>query len=203
MGKYIKKSKLAGDVSTKDISHPITLGFRTRAAKNLALQRLRSHSAAPSDDADSFRYLQLRNRRLVKLQFLADTGKQQKQQLVQSEMRSPRAKFGPPAEKSEPEMTALVTEKEQNLGDNDEISGSDCNYGEKGFDFESGDRETAHCSLRRDSEAIQSIPSSREIEDFFAFAEQQQQRLFIEKYNFDIVSENPLPGRYEWVKVAP
>lgn len=23
------------------------------------------------------------------------------------------------------------------------------------------------------------------------------------RYNFDIVSDNPLPGRYEWVKVVP
>lgn len=79
----------------------------------------------------------------------------------------------------------------------------------------------------RDSKAIQS-----EIEDFFANAEEQQQRFFIQKYkshflvclillsfrvwsdfggvmvllcryNFDIVSDNPLPGRYEWVKVMP
>uniref|UniRef100_A0A1J3EMG4 Cyclin-dependent kinase inhibitor n=2 Tax=Noccaea caerulescens TaxID=107243 RepID=A0A1J3EMG4_NOCCA len=200
MGKYIKKSKLAGDVSSKDISYPITFGFRTRAAKNLALQRLRSHSTAPSDDADSFRYLQLRSRRLVKLPFLGDTGKKQLTQRVEEcQTRNPRTK----PVKSEPDAPVLVTEKEENRGDNEEKSGSDCNFGEKGFDFESGDRETTPCSFTSDSEAMQSVPSSREIEDFFAYAEQQQQRLFTEKYNFDIVSENPLPGRYEWVKVAP
>lgn len=42
-------------------------------------------------------------------------------------------------------------------------------------------RETTPSNLRRDSEAMQSVPSSREIEDFFAYAEQQQQRLFTEK----------------------
>lgn len=140
MGKYIKKSKLAGDVSSKDISHPITFGFRTRAAKNLALQRLRSHSTAPSDDADSFRYLQLRSRRLVKLPFLADTGKQQRKQLTQRveecQSRNPRTK----PVKSDPETAVVVTEKEENRGDDEEKSGSDCNFGEKGFDFESGDR---------------------------------------------------------------
>lgn len=42
MGKYIKKSKIAsGALSIKDISHQTASRFRTRAAKNLALHRLR------------------------------------------------------------------------------------------------------------------------------------------------------------------
>ncbi|ESQ37123.1 hypothetical protein EUTSA_v10002666mg [Eutrema salsugineum] len=205
MGKYLKKSKIAGDFSLKDTPHTTTLGFRTRAAaKNLALHRLRSHSTSPSDvDADSFCYLQLRSRRLVKLPLPTDTRKQQQNQLIQGETRNPRSKSGSPAEKSKPETTVLATEKEDYCGANDEKSKSDCNFGEKGFDFESEESETTPCSLRRDSEAIRSVPSSSEIESFFAFAEQQQQRFFIEKYNFDIVSENPLPGRYDWVKVVP
>nr|GMD22163.1 cyclin-dependent kinase inhibitor 3-like [Ipomoea batatas] len=46
------------------------------------------------------------------------------------------------------------------------------------------------------------MPSAEEIDEFFAYAEQQQQRRFIEKYNFDIVNDLPLPGRYEWVRVS-
>ncbi|CAE5971541.1 unnamed protein product [Arabidopsis arenosa] len=189
MGKYIKKSKVAGAISVKDISHPTTLGFRTRAAaaKNLALYRLRSHS----NDLDSLNYLQLRNRRLPKLPLLANNRKQQQQQLAQCvnqcQTRNPRAKSGP-AKKLAPETTT-----EEACGDNERISRSDCNYGDKGFALESENR-----SMISDSKAIQS-----EIEDFFANAEEQQQRFFIQKYNFDIVSDNPLPGRYEWVKVMP
>ncbi|MCO5577461.1 hypothetical protein L7F22_031293 [Adiantum nelumboides] len=41
-------------------------------------------------------------------------------------------------------------------------------------------------------------PSSSEIEAFFQGAEQQERRRFIERYNFDPVSERPLRGRYEW-----
>ncbi|CAH8285657.1 unnamed protein product [Eruca vesicaria subsp. sativa] len=198
MGKYIKKSKIAGALSIKDISHQTTSVFRTRAAKNLALQRLRSHTTPPSFDADSFRYLQLRSRRLVKLPLLGDTRKHQQKQVtngvVKRETRNPRAN----SEKSESE----TTKPEEDCGSNLVKTGSDCSFEEKGSEFESGDRETTPCSLRRDSEeATQSVPS-REIEDFFAFAEQQQQRYFTEKYNFDIVSENPLPGRYEWIKVV-
>ncbi|KAK3180368.1 hypothetical protein Dsin_032756, partial [Dipteronia sinensis] len=47
------------------------------------------------------------------------------------------------------------------------------------------------------------VPTTCEIEEFFACAEQQQERLFIEKYNFDIVNDLPLPGHYEWVEVGP
>ncbi|KAG7583290.1 Cyclin-dependent kinase inhibitor [Arabidopsis suecica] len=173
MGKYIKKSKIAGANSVKDISLPTSLGFRTRsAAKNLALHRLRSHS----NDLDSLNYLQLRNRRLPKLPLLANNRKQQQQQLTQCvnqcQTKNPRAKSGP-AKKLEPETTT-----EESCGDNERIS--------------------PNRSMIRDSKAIQS-----EIDDFFANAEQQQQRFFIQKYNFDIVSDNPLPGRYEWVKVVP
>jgi len=45
------------------------------------------------------------------------------------------------------------------------------------------------------------IPTTHEMEEFFALAEQQQQRLFTEKYNFDVVNDLPLSGRYEWVRV--
>ncbi|THU55037.1 hypothetical protein C4D60_Mb11t02340 [Musa balbisiana] len=85
-------------------------------------------------------------------------------------------------------------------------------------------RETTPCSLIRNPEAIrtpsstnrpsnsttanrrmqivhQNIPSAHEMDEFFAGAEQLQQRIFIERYNFDPVNDCPLPGRYEWVKV--
>lgn len=47
------------------------------------------------------------------------------------------------------------------------------------------------------------IPISREFEEFCAKHEAEQQREFMEKYNFDPVTEQPLPGRYEWEKVSP
>lgn len=78
------------------------------------------------------------------------------------------------------------------------------------------------------------IPTAYEMDEFFAFAEKQQQAIFMEKcvfllirptpivlriksviqlfmplcilftfcrYNFDVVNDVPLPGRYEWVPV--
>lgn len=44
-------------------------------------------------------------------------------------------------------------------------------------------------------------PTTNEVDEFFALAEKQQQALFMEKYNFDVVNDVPLPGRYEWVPV--
>ncbi|VVB01321.1 unnamed protein product [Arabis nemorensis] len=161
-----------------DFSQPSTLGFRTRAAKNLALLRLHSHSPSPSTvtDAESFRYLQLRNRRLEKPQLLIESRKQPKQlkhRVHDGESRNPKAN--------------LATAK------------SDASIGENNIlDCESGIRRTS--DLVRNSEAI---ACTCEIEEFFEFAEHKQQRHFTEKYNFDIVADNPLSGRYEWVKVLP
>ncbi|KAJ6729085.1 CYCLIN-DEPENDENT KINASE INHIBITOR 4-RELATED [Salix viminalis] len=87
-------------------------------------------------------------------------------------------------------------------------------------------RESTPCSLIRDPETIatpgsttrqrsstsgsqrllntqRNVPTTCEMDEFFAAVEQQQQRLFIEKYNFDIVNDLPLSGHYDWVRVIP
>ncbi|KAG2409098.1 Cyclin-dependent kinase inhibitor 7 Inhibitor/interactor of CDK protein [Vigna angularis] len=40
-------------------------------------------------------------------------------------------------------------------------------------------------------------PPKAEIEEFFAMAEKYEQKRFVEKYNFDIVRDTPLEGRYQ------
>ncbi|CAK7328467.1 unnamed protein product [Dovyalis caffra] len=52
-----------------------------------------------------------------------------------------------------------------------------------------------HNSMRRH------IPTAREMDEFFGPAEEEQLKQFTEKYNFDPVSEKPLPGRYKWEKL--
>uniref|UniRef100_A0A5B6YY80 Putative cyclin-dependent kinase inhibitor 5 n=2 Tax=Davidia involucrata TaxID=16924 RepID=A0A5B6YY80_DAVIN len=106
--------------------------------------------------------------------------------------------------------------------------GIEPSFGENNLDFEGRERSTREstpCSLIRDSDTIgtpgsttrpisstavnrsiqnamqRSIPMTHEMEEFFTFAEQHQRRLFSEKYNFDVVNDLPLPGRYEWVRV--
>ncbi|KAL3640278.1 hypothetical protein CASFOL_015246 [Castilleja foliolosa] len=53
----------------------------------------------------------------------------------------------------------------------------------------------------RSSTAEKIMPSEAELEDFFATAEKNLQKKFIDKYNFDIVKDQPLEGRYEWVQI--
>ncbi|CAJ2654126.1 cyclin-dependent kinase inhibitor 7-like protein [Trifolium pratense] len=40
-----------------------------------------------------------------------------------------------------------------------------------------------------------------DIDEFFARFEREEQKRFAEKYNFDIVRDLPLEGRYEWVRL--
>eukprot|EP00262_Sarcandra_glabra_P014959 TRINITY_DN4510_c0_g1_i1.p1 TRINITY_DN4510_c0_g1~~TRINITY_DN4510_c0_g1_i1.p1 ORF type:complete len:246 (+),score=41.60 TRINITY_DN4510_c0_g1_i1:89-826(+) len=107
-------------------------------------------------------------------------------------------------------------------------TGIEASFGENVLEFDGRERsirETTPSSLIRDSEALgtpgsttrpthstatnrriqmrRNIPTSHEMEEFFAGAEQQQQKIFTEKYNYDPVNDSPLPGRYEWVRLAP
>lgn len=106
--------------------------------------------------------------------------------------------------------------------------GVEASFGENNLDFEPRERSTREstpCSLIRDvdvatpgsstrqktadavnrrsrSAILDNVPSASEIEEFFDRADQCQRQQFIEKYNFDVVNDFPLPGRYEWVKVS-
>lgn len=104
-------------------------------------------------------------------------------------------------------------------------------FGENNLESEGGemsDRESTHCSLIKVADCstipgssmkqasiapaanqwaqnarLLDMPTTAEVEEFFAREEQLWQRLFIEKYNFDVVNDLPLPGRYKWVKKSP
>ncbi|XP_038703283.1 cyclin-dependent kinase inhibitor 3-like isoform X2 [Tripterygium wilfordii] len=189
MGKYMKKSKIKGDVGVMEV------GVRTRA-KTLALQRLQSQSPSP-DDSSSLCYLQLRSRRLEK-------------------------PAPPPTCRGDNHGSRREIKRESK----EEVEAS---CGENCLDSGCRDRttrESTPCSLIRDplnivtpgstsrrrkssvtnnqrtrNEIQKSNPIMHEVEEFFAYAEQQQKREFVEKYNFDIVNDLPLPGRYEWVQI--
>ncbi|KAL8197992.1 hypothetical protein R6Q57_029986 [Mikania cordata] len=118
----------------------------------------------------------------------------------------------------------LVAEEDRE--DNCHFGSEEASFGENHIDFdgrERGTRESTPCSFIKDSndnitpgsstrhtgrfasnQIMQKImPSAQEIEEFFALHAQAQQRLFSEKYNFDILNEKSLNGRYEWVRVQP
>lgn len=217
MGKYIRKSKAKGEVSP--------LGVLTRA-KALA-QKMNKGGAtaaamvaeATGNGGDGGSYLELRSGRLVKpFTFLEAKGKKN------GVLKNQNGVNPNPNVNSEGEGI------KECLGDMkmDEMENLEASFGENFLEFEGRKRttrESTPCSLIRDSDNIQTpgsstrrsnaneansrvpnsvraeIPTAREMEAFFARAEEQQQRKFIEKYNFDPVNDKPLPGRYEWVKV--
>ncbi|XP_044508772.1 cyclin-dependent kinase inhibitor 7-like isoform X2 [Mangifera indica] len=45
------------------------------------------------------------------------------------------------------------------------------------------------------------MPSLVEIDEFFAASEKAEQKRFAEKYNYDIVKDVPLEGRYQWIQL--
>ncbi|KAB2071185.1 hypothetical protein ERO13_A08G194300v2 [Gossypium hirsutum] len=197
----MKKSKITGDVAVMEVSHRSTMGSRTRAAKTLALQRLSKTTqvtqvVGSNQDVSSLSYLQLRNRRLEKLASPVSSKTKQRQEEKESGFR-------------EEEEGKNGGKKSKGCFGNREIvlEVGICCGTEQAMDFELRDRSTREstpCSLTKDlNDVLQSVPSTQEMEEFVVYAEQQQHRRFMEKYNFDIVNDLPLQGRYEWVKIIP
>ncbi|KAG6664072.1 hypothetical protein I3843_02G054100 [Carya illinoinensis] len=118
--------------------------------------------------------------------------------------------------------------KKNSKNNNGDLGLEEASFGENVLEFEGRERSTREstpCSLIRDPDTIRTpcsttrpsgptetngrtqnttvrhIPTTQEMDDFFAASVEEQQRQFIEKYNFDPVNEKPLPGRYEWVKL--
>ncbi|KAG6495631.1 cyclin-dependent kinase inhibitor 7-like [Zingiber officinale] len=51
--------------------------------------------------------------------------------------------------------------------------------------------------------SVAATPPEAELEAFFATAERNLQQRFAERYNFDVVNDVPMAGRYEWIPVIP
>ncbi|XP_041000070.1 cyclin-dependent kinase inhibitor 5-like isoform X1 [Juglans microcarpa x Juglans regia] len=118
--------------------------------------------------------------------------------------------------------------KKSSKNNNGDLGLEEASFGENVLEFEGRERSTREstpCSLIRDPDTIRTpcsttrpsgptktngrtqnitvrhIPTTQEMDDFFAASVEEQRRQFIEKYNFDPVNDKPLPGRYEWVKL--
>ncbi|KAF8081768.1 hypothetical protein N665_0868s0022 [Sinapis alba] len=63
--------------------------------------------------------------------------------------------------------------------------------------------ETESSSARKSPEVSKKSPTPGEIEEFLSELENKDQKRFIEKYNFDIVNDKPLQGRYKWDRFKP
>ncbi|KAJ4722971.1 Cyclin-dependent kinase inhibitor [Melia azedarach] len=132
-----------------------------------------------------------------------------------------------PRESGQKENSDNGKKKEIVQEDNDNDLGIEASFGENVLESEGRERSTREstpCSLIRDPETIRTpgssnrptssmenrrarssasrhIPTAHEMDQFFADAEEEQRRQFIEKYNYDPVNDKPLPGHFEWKKV--
>ncbi|KAD3338414.1 hypothetical protein R6Q59_026929 [Mikania micrantha] len=215
MGKYMRKPKLTGDtVAVMDVSH----GVRTRA-KTLALQKLQALKSPttvppPTEHHPEPSYLQLRSRRLEKPPV---------KQLTCCRRQNPNPSFVSCSDVSQSVESGSVETRIEGGEETEEAC-----FGENNLYFDGRERRTRErtpCSSIKDLNALstpgsstrtrilqasnqisnnsitRSMPLAREIEEFFIVHEQEQQKRFADKYNFDFVDEKPLEGCYEWVKV--
>ncbi|KAB1998259.1 hypothetical protein ES319_D12G076900v1 [Gossypium barbadense] len=68
-------------------------------------------------------------------------------------------------------------------------------------DLDSTSRPSETNSRRRST--VEKMPTEAELEEFFAPAEKKLQKQFADKYNYDTVQDEPLEGRYEWIRLKP
>ncbi|MFS7917753.1 putative cyclin-dependent kinase inhibitor [Helianthus anomalus] len=50
--------------------------------------------------------------------------------------------------------------------------------------------------------SLRTVPET-DIEELFASAEKERQKRFKDKYNYDIVKDTRLEGRFEWIQLKP
>ncbi|RID66872.1 hypothetical protein BRARA_D01985 [Brassica rapa] len=174
-------------------------------------------------------YLQLRSRRLQKKPPIVVIRRRKKQRRVRNpnsqNQDSGRGSGGGDGSRSDSVGESVVCGKAKDFNGEinvDELQGSES--------FNRTTRESTPCSLMRKPESITSpgsspklntgvsddsndqreeslsgsrchLPTTPEMDEFFSCAEEEQQKQFIDKYNFDPVNEQPLPGRFEWKKI--
>ncbi|CAN8269033.1 unnamed protein product [Cochlearia groenlandica] len=64
---------------------------------------------------------------------------------------------------------------------------------------EKTERESSSATTEKVNRRKQTIPTTVEIDEFFSELENDdKQKRFIDKYNFDIFNDKPLQGRYKW-----
>ncbi|XP_051120388.1 cyclin-dependent kinase inhibitor 5-like [Andrographis paniculata] len=194
MGKFTRKAKVTMDVAVMDASRS-ALGVRTRA--KAALQGRQQ----PPPDGEVC-YLELRSRRLEK-------------RMQRKNSRNVRrgCGYGSKVEIGGQEVCFMsAVGAAEGFGGTVNDLDSDAR--------ERNTRESTPCNLikpvspiaplgsttpnqRVENVHLPNVPPALELEEFFSREEQLLQQRFKDKYNFDIINDLPLPGRYEWVAVEP
>ncbi|CAN6466696.1 unnamed protein product [Victoria cruziana] len=224
MGKFMRKCKEMGEVGV-----PPAGGARTRAR---ALAELRRRSGGVVSGELQVSYLELRSRRLVKNGLPKERTGEFGSRVAGQESPAVNSGAGD-GDARVSMCSGTGSSEEEKVGATRGGGVSDpeveASPGECSADYECIEsvRETSPpTDLRGESELLESTTSSAlddsvnyrrkpsrvaarmtapasEIEEFFAAFEKEEKRRFSEKYNYDVVKDIPLAGRYEWVKVTP
>ncbi|XP_058089101.1 cyclin-dependent kinase inhibitor 1-like [Magnolia sinica] len=194
MGKYMKKCKGIGEVAVMEVS---SVGVRTRA-RALALATATKRRRPVSGE--------FRTRRLLERA---------------SQLRRSSNSGRIPADRC-PSPDRVAVSRCSSNGSSELVNEWFRSSDPEGFgnatDFDSRERETTPSNLRSESDDLEStarlsetnsrrkssaekIPSEAEIEAFFSAAEKTELKRFAERYNYDVLKDVPLEGRYEWVKL--
>ncbi|KAG2327763.1 hypothetical protein Bca4012_036781 [Brassica carinata] len=216
------------EVSPSSSSSSSSLGVLTRA-KSLALQRRLQKPSLPTSPSPNPKkadcggsYLELRSRRLQKKPPIVVIKRRKQQRRKESPGRNPNPRSDLVAESDECRQDKVLNDETNNKCSTENfLELQDCES------LQRNTRESTPCTLNREAEINTSLgsstklnngisdnsdqreeslsgshrPTTPDMDRFFSGAEEEQQKKFIDKYNFDPVNEQPLPGRFEWEKV--
>lgn len=232
MGKYMRKAKTAaGELAVMEVTQSSPLGVRTRA-KTLALQKATSAGAGGSGSYLQLRSRRLEKPAARVNEASGRRRRRKENSRARERSRGKKNVDEKEEEKKADDVAAAAAaveveeEEEENGNKNLDIEAS---FGENALESEArerGTRESTPCNLIRDPAIIRTpgssnrptnsmqnrevpisacslIPTAHEIDKFFVDTEEEQQRQFIEKYNYDPVNDQPLPGHFKWQKVDP
>lgn len=217
MGKYIRKFKGIEEIAVMDVAQ---VGVRTRA-RGLAMEAAVAESSGPAKKIKvgggelefSSSLVQLKSHR----QLPENSVSEGYSTAPKNQCSSPSSDQVPASCCSSNGSTEVSIE-ELNFADLEEESLEsetatytfDCRGRRREISplselvAETGELEStakpSEANSRRQSTA-EKMPSEAEVEEFFAVAEKDLQKQFMDKYNYDIAKDQPSEGRYEWVRL--
>ncbi|XP_043712115.1 cyclin-dependent kinase inhibitor 1-like isoform X2 [Telopea speciosissima] len=231
MGKYMRKCKGIGEIAVMEVAQVgVTTRARTLAMATAAAAAAAAASAGatkrrkvgPRELQFSSSYLHLRSRQLPVITpekpVSPEISENPGQVITEDRCSSPNSDHVQASRCSSNGSTELVNESLRSVdlegeGDcfhiDDSTTYSDCRREKtpsSDLRAELGDLESTARVAEANSRhrlMAEKMPTEAEIEDFFSVAEKEEQKRFTDKYNFNILKDVPLEGRYEWVRVKP
>ncbi|GKU94727.1 hypothetical protein SLEP1_g8174 [Rubroshorea leprosula] len=198
----VKKCRAIAKIAVVEMAAPAQVGVRTRAralamatTEKTARKRKRklNHCAVTELElSSSSTYIQLRNRRIVVQESVdhrrLSSSSDQEVSCCSSNGSSERIELPDlEAENFEDETSTYSCSERRETTESDELDST-------------SKPSAVNCHRRS---AAEKMPTEAELQEFFTAAEKDLQKQFVDKYNYDIVKDEPLDGRFEWVRLKP